>query len=348
MITSMHIDNFRCFKKFHLDLERFNVLIGPNDSGKTAFMQAVRMASAIGHGTITDLAHVCNYCGIKERVEAYWQKDIKLKIRLWAVGPVLGRVPQRYLVIETDDQGRFCPRVEASDLRTPEAREQAVVPEQEAREWYQREIAGAEYYRFAPSSLREESPPHTDPEQFKMTNDQGLGLPSVMEDIGRISPEEGIALQEAFRKRFPSYKKVTVARPRLNALRFITALGAEFSAGAVSDGVMMSLAFLVLCHKPCSPKILLIEEPENSVHHASLKDIVDTLKQLSKEKNVQIILTTHSPYLVDLVEPEEVQVFEKRDDGTVSAKPLTEFPNVVEMKKHFMTGEIWTSTLSHE
>ena len=48
MITSMHIENFKCFKHFDIDLGPFNVLVGPNDSGKTAFLPAVAMAGAAG------------------------------------------------------------------------------------------------------------------------------------------------------------------------------------------------------------------------------------------------------------------------------------------------------------
>jgi predicted ATPase len=90
------------------------------------------------------------------------------------------------------------------------------------------------------------------------------------------------------------------------------------------------------------PGILLVEEPENGVHHASLKDIVGTLKQLTQEKGVQVILTTHSPYLLDHVEPQDVHVFRKDEEGAVHARRLSEYPDVQNLKKHFMTGEIWT------
>jgi predicted ATP-dependent endonuclease of OLD family len=89
--------------------------------------------------------------------------------------------------------------------------------------------------------------------------------------------------------------------------------------------------------------MLLIEEPETGVHHASLKDIVETLKQLSTEKGVQVILTTHSPYLLDHVEAENVHVFTKDpEEGAVHAKRLSEFEDVADMKSHFMSGEIWS------
>ena len=40
MIRSLHIENFKCFRRLDVELGRFNVLVGPNGSGKTALLQA--------------------------------------------------------------------------------------------------------------------------------------------------------------------------------------------------------------------------------------------------------------------------------------------------------------------
>jgi len=42
------------------------------------------------------------------------------------------------------------------------------------------------------------------------------------------------------------------------------------------------------------------------------------------------------------VEPEEVRVFAKDEDGAVHAVELSKDPEVEDLKKHLMTGEIWT------
>jgi predicted ATPase len=123
---------------------------------------------------------------------------------------------------------------------------------------------------------------------------------------------------------------------------FQTVKGETLGAESVSDGVMFSLAFIAIAHQPRPPQVLLIEEPETGVHHASLKEIVRTLKHLSDDKGVQVILTTHSPYLLDHVEPEEVFVFSKGEDGAVRAKKFSDHPDVETLRKHFKTGELWT------
>jgi predicted ATPase len=125
-------------------------------------------------------------------------------------------------------------------------------------------------------------------------------------------------------------------------LEFRTAHGQVMAPESVSDGVMLSLASLAIAYQPDPPKTLLMEEPDKGVHHGSLRETITTLKQLSEEKGVQVILTTHSPYLLDEVEPERVHVFTKDGEGAVHAKRLSEFEDVDGMKKDFMTGEIWS------
>ena len=164
----------------------------------------------------------------------------------------------------------------------------------------------------------------------------------------RTDRKQFFRMEEEFYRRFPCYDGMQIAKegdgsnPQL-ALRFHTVHGEDLPASSVSDGVMLSLAYIALSYLPRRPKIMLVEEPENGVHHASLKEIVTTLRDLCEAKGVQIIMTTHSPYLLDLVQPEEVRVFWKDEEGAVHAAKMSDLPDIEDMKKHFMTGEIWTT-----
>lgn len=55
--------------------------------------------------------------------------------------------------------------------------------------------------------------------------------------------------------------------------------------------------------------LVVIEEPENSVHPWALRNLVEAFRTASKQK--QILLTTHSPILIDQLKPEEVWVVRK-------------------------------------
>jgi len=65
---------------------------------------------------------------------------------------------------------------------------------------------------------------------------------------------------------------------------------------------------------------LVIEEPENSVHPWIVRHILDACREASTSK--QIILTTHSPIIINAVRPEEVWVI-WRAKGESQLAPLT-------------------------
>ena len=56
-----------------------------------------------------------------------------------------------------------------------------------------------------------------------------------------------------------------------------------------------------------------------------------------------MVLTTHSPYAVNLFKPEEVTLCTKRADGSVMLTRLAESKSVQEQLSIFTLGEIWTA-----
>lgn len=172
--------------------------------------------------------------------------------------------------------------------------------------------------------------------------EDGSGFPGFLDGILRRGGETFRELEQEFCTRFPEYRQLAIPFQKQLSLSFHTRHGTELPAGSVSDGTILSLAFLAVCCQPDPPEILLVEEPENGVHPRRLKEIIETLRYLSSEKGVQVILTTHSPYLLDLVQDDEVWVFAKDEDGAAHAKRLSDFDDVAAMKKDFMTGEIWS------
>jgi predicted ATPase len=107
---------------------------------------------------------------------------------------------------------------------------------------------------------------------------------------------------------------------------------------------MLVLAYLAILYSPDPPRVLLIEEPENGVHPRRLVDVLRILKELvSEQGKTQVLLTTHSPYVVDLFKPEEVTLCLKERDGAVTTHRLSESKSVREQIDIFHLGEIWTA-----
>lgn len=83
----------------------------------------------------------------------------------------------------------------------------------------------------------------------------------------------------------------------------------------LSDGILYFLAFLCAVNQPYPPPVLLIEEPEKGIHPRRIQEVMDLLFALSEERNVQVIVTTHSTFVLDQFSdiPENVSVFENHN-----------------------------------
>ena len=341
MITSVHIENFKCFKDFDIELGPFNVLIGPNDSGKTAFLQALALQARTPLRGSASWASYEGVVGVSTGQDVVWRNDVSKVVEIVVKAGVAPGKP---------DWPEYRIHAERDSLKSGvvgQAPDELALKQWQARtgdwerDWYDTAIGKVAFYQFEPNALRKPSRLHA------VMGRTGEGFPTFLDDINREDRQVFGELERHFYDRFPYYSniiidKATFGKSDAFVLKFHTIHGEILPAEAVSDGLMLSLAFIALSHSPDPPKILLVEEPEAGVHHANLKEIVGTLRYLSKNRGVQVVLTTHSPYLLDRVEPEEVRLFTKDEEGAVHATKMSDAPDVAELRKHFMTGEIWT------
>jgi predicted ATPase len=119
----------------------------------------------------------------------------------------------------------------------------------------------------------------------------------------------------------------------------------------LSQGTLLTLAILTLAYLPAPPPFVCIEEPDRGIHPRLLRDIKDALYRLSypqavgeQRAPVQVIVTTHSPYLLDLFRdhPEEIIVAEKHALDAVLV-PLAVHPKLYEILEGAHLGAVWYS-----
>jgi predicted ATPase len=110
-----------------------------------------------------------------------------------------------------------------------------------------------------------------------------------------------------------------------------------------SDGAMLLTAFLTLAYSD-TPDVLLIEEPENGLHPSMLASVLALLRDMSTGKvgnrPRQIILTSHSPLLLNYATPEEIRIVRRDDKGT-HVTPMTSVDVIADLMKEFGLGELW-------
>ncbi len=111
----------------------------------------------------------------------------------------------------------------------------------------------------------------------------------------------------------PDVSDITWAqRPddRAEYLRLHYRDGLTVPSWALSEGTLRMLGLMLPAFLPPKPGIHLVEEPENAVHPHALELIVGSLRSIPQ---AQVLLTTHSPLVVDLVGKEPLLIFHKHD-----------------------------------
>jgi len=112
-----------------------------------------------------------------------------------------------------------------------------------------------------------------------------------------------------------------------------------FPALNVSDGTLRMLGLLLAVYQLGRASVLGIEEPEATVHPAVTEQILEVLQDASRQR--QILVTTHSPDLLDFkdVDEDQVRVVTNPQNATVIA-PLAETSRQAVRAQLFTTGEL--------
>lgn len=181
----------------------------------------------------------------------------------------------------------------------------------------------------------------------------GAGLATTLHIIAGAAPRQRVAIEDAFVRAVPTLSGFQTLATNVDgtaAFRLVFALnptGARLEATEVSDGALLFLAFLTLLHHPSPPPLLLIEEPENGVHPGRLQEIVKLLRRLTKADGarpaVQIVMTTHSPYLLDEIHADEAYFCYRDANGVAHAESFARVDRIEERLGDYRLGELWTA-----
>ena len=176
----------------------------------------------------------------------------------------------------------------------------------------------------------------------------GSGVPTLLDQFLRLDRRRFFEILEAVKRHVPGVEDLQIATPSAAERRLDLVLqnGFVMPADQASSGVRMLLFFLALAYHPTPPELILLEEPETGLHPRRLADVMKLLKEITKGvhggKAAQVVLTTHSPYLLDHVDIEEDQVlvFKRNEDGTRTAEPV-DAERLEEFLGEFQLGEVW-------
>ena len=210
---------------------------------------------------------------------------------------------------------------------------------------FRRFIEGWHLSYFTPDAAR--SLPLAGPQQHLNTHGDNLG--NVVQFMKREHPERFKTILEEIATRIPGIDRIDTERTsdgRL-LLRF-NDKGFEdpFYAQQVSDGTLKVFAYLLLLEAPSPPSFLCIEEPENGLYHKLLESLADEFREHASRRRggSQVFITTHQPYFVNSLDPEEVWILEKSEDGFSTIRRASDDPIVNNMAAEGLPlGGLWYS-----
>jgi predicted ATPase len=330
MITSIHFQNFKALRDATLPLGPFTLIVGPNGSGKSTAMQAFGFVQRKGNYDYSKIVTA----GLSE------PSDVEVQL----TDDVTGRTTRA--ILHHPDWQDEDPQPPEDGGPDPDFDEE----ELNYRSPLETALAGFKVYSFDAKRIAQSVQIDTKPE----LSQDGFGLANVLDDLSDQEPERWEALNSELNRWLPEFDHITFERPSNSTKIFQlrTALGHhKYSAHDLSQGTLFAVALLTLAYLKEPPAIVCFEEPDHGIHPRLLQNIRDAMYRLAYPKNfrgnreaVQVIATTHSPYLLDLYKehPEEVVIAHKDEQGS-HFELLSEKPHITELLEGAPLGDIWFS-----
>jgi hypothetical protein len=165
------------------------------------------------------------------------------------------------------------------------------------------------------------------------------------------------AVEDALRRLIPAVERVRI-RPATvdrSSQHLPSVLGSKLyfdfrgapgvPANGASHGTLIVLSLLTILRGPKRPNLILLDDFDHALHpraQIELVRMINELLALDEFSEVQVVATTHSPYVLDELDPFDVYAFALRDDGTVASKRLSEQPDADRTRGTLKAGQLWS------
>ena len=110
----------------------------------------------------------------------------------------------------------------------------------------------------------------------------------------------------------------------------------------LSTGTLRILALLAVLRHPTPPPLLVIEEIENGLDPRTISLIVEEIRHAVESGTTQVILTTHSPYLLDLLTLSHIVVVERDEEGAPVFTRPGDHESMRKWAEKFSPGRLYT------
>jgi len=333
--------NYRSIESAEVELAPFTVVVGPNGSGKTNFVDALVLTGEMGFDAASAIQARGGFTAIRR-----WGTEeaaaIQGRIRVAVSRELLDStyVEHSFSLVPNEGTGwKFLDETHeergAGKVRLRLTRTGGTVagklplsvealPPTTSLLLFARQLVPWNFIEIHRlhldlSQMRAPQPPG----ETSRLVESGRNITSV---LGRLRSQDGRGFEfvlAAMRRLIPGLEDISVEDlGGFLVLRFSQqqASGvAHFTAANMSEGALRALGIIVAAQTVTSSQLLIVEEPEVAIHPGAAALLFEVLKRASQHGSV--LVTTHSPELLDAAQDEELLVCSYRD-GTTRIGPL--------------------------
>ena len=325
-LEKIHIENYLSLRDVSLPLNPLTVLVGPNASGKSNILNALRLFNRMmiieklppleyiedslwagGGNCITFQFHTT-----VEKNPTVYDLEIKTENDNLFVDEELVVKGRKVISIQNgqgivrDEDGENATKYKSNKLALQSAGDYGNKPVTSVLTEF---IKGWEFYDFQPRLMRSRlvrlekfvvGKPKELRESPKL-DDDGSTLSALLSYWHEHSPEHFHNVSESLAV---STNLKIDQRPidGDDQLCLLEGYKEPIPLKRASDGTLRLVAYYILLNEPELPPLIAIEEPERNLHPGALADISNVLEQIGER--TQVIMTTHSSQLLDAFNPE--------------------------------------------
>ncbi len=176
----------------------------------------------------------------------------------------------------------------------------------------------------------------------------GSNLNNVAQYMYRENPSDFKKILADIQTKLPSITKiepVKMANGQMVLEFWQKGFKDPFFSQRMSDGTLKLFAYYLLLHERNARQLVFIEEPENGLYHQYLANLaMDMAKNVGSGYLKQLFVTTHSPFFVNALSPDQVWVLEKDADGYSIIKRASDYQFVADLvAEGAPMGDLWYS-----
>lgn len=378
MIKKLHVKNFTSLRDVKLELGQRNVLVGPNMSGKTNLIGCLRF---LAHMTLVGLnkaildrggfSEIAWKGGDEDRISFHLTGESPEENKIYEyeitiLGSTSGAisVEREHLVVKGNGQistlidlqngrGKVM-HANGTAVFDPKALGQSQsalefsVPGWEGTD-LKKIISSWRFYQLVPAIMKQANQMA---DTHSLTTPHGDNFTQWFMKLKTSYDKEFRMIKQAAQDALPELEEILTI-PTQAGMAYMASrekhLRRQLTMWQMSDGELVFLAYLSLIFAPpgLGAPLFCVEEVENHLHPKLLEMLIEMLMQRQNTlgpEAAQIIITTHSPHVVDRVNLDELIVVEKRQGGTQCTRPADKrhLKELLE-REELGLGDLWYS-----